>query len=353
MSLPTPTEIRDRNVQQTDFDALGARYASVSKNYLDDRFVAPFVQGLSKNLVKVLGGPGNTLGLKRALQRHFSPQSVAAKLPIINRGTYIRTAAVDSVIRAFITKSGGKCRVVSVGAGLDTRIFRLLQDYPNLEYIETDFEQTTKLKASIIIDDLEMWNAVMGLKSRSEFQDILETEPSNVPSSLEGPRYRLQGLDLREREKVSEFFASLAGGIPTLILAECVFCYLEPSLREFIMETAQKYLQKRVMVLYEPMTLNDEFGRVMVGNLQGRGLVMPGVMPTLELEKERAGRYFGNVFCSDMNEIYEKWIDEDEKKRVSRLELLDEVEEWVLLLKHYALVVAQDGIELNLENRHC
>jgi [phosphatase 2A protein]-leucine-carboxy methyltransferase len=35
--------------------------------------------------------------------------------------------------------------------------------------------------------------------------------------------------------------------------------------------------------------------------------------------------------------IWENWIDEREKERVARVEMLDEVEEWRMLARHYCV----------------
>ena len=41
-----------------------------------------------------------------------------------------------------------------------------------------------------------------------------------------------------------------------------------------------------------------------------------------------------------MDTIYERLIDEDEKRRVAKIELLDEFEEWHMIMRHYCIVCA-------------
>ena len=41
----------------------------------------------------------------------------------------------------------------------------------------------------------------------------------------------------------------------------------------------------------------------------------------------------------DMNAVYAK-LSETERKRIQRLEMLDEMEEWCMILSHYCLVMA-------------
>jgi [phosphatase 2A protein]-leucine-carboxy methyltransferase len=74
--------------------------SAVSLGYLDD----PFVSLLYKP--------------------PFSAGPPSRKPPLINVGTHHRTQAVDTIIEQFLGK-GGK-QVVSVGAGSDTRFWRLM-----------------------------------------------------------------------------------------------------------------------------------------------------------------------------------------------------------------------------------
>lgn len=74
-------------------------------NYLNDAFVSLLYKPPS------LGGPGpNTLS--------------ARKSPLINVGTHHRTYAIDRLVERFLEK-GGK-QIVSLGAGSDTRFWRLM-----------------------------------------------------------------------------------------------------------------------------------------------------------------------------------------------------------------------------------
>ena len=42
-----------------------------------------------------------------------------------------------------------------------------------------------------------------------------------------------------------------------------------------------------------------------------------------------------------MSEIYAKKLDQTEKKRIEKLEIFDEFEEWELLQKHYCLCLGK------------
>jgi len=92
----------DGAIRETDNDAAVARLSAVRKGYLDD----PYVKYL----------------IPRA---HLLPP----RPPLINIGTYIRTTALDSLINQWLHlsgKAGRQCQIVSLGAGSDSRFWRIM-----------------------------------------------------------------------------------------------------------------------------------------------------------------------------------------------------------------------------------
>lgn len=141
----------DAAVRETDNDAAVSRLSAVNAGYLDDPFATFFV--------------------KRA----------QARPPLINVGTFLRTWGIDSLFRQFLESGppGQKKQVVSLGAGTDTRFFRIMtsgtppQGAPRDEsenqrasgqtrvrpsfstadlhkYVEVDFAEATSKKAMAI-----------------------------------------------------------------------------------------------------------------------------------------------------------------------------------------------------------
>ena len=89
---------KDAAIRSTDTDAAQARLSAVNKGYfLDDVFIQHLVQ--------------------RA-------RFVLPRPPLINIGTYVRSSAIDALVNAWIDTSP-KVQIVSLGAGSDTRYFRL------------------------------------------------------------------------------------------------------------------------------------------------------------------------------------------------------------------------------------
>src|ERR1700691_470292 len=91
----------DASIRLTDADAAQARLSAVQKGYLQD----PFVKAL----------------VPRA---HLQPP----RPPLINVGTFVRSTAIDNLVNGWLelAKHAEKsCQIVSLGAGSDTRFWRV------------------------------------------------------------------------------------------------------------------------------------------------------------------------------------------------------------------------------------
>lgn len=91
----------DASIRLTDTDAALARLSAVNKGYLEDRFIKTMVPRAHLQL------PGP---------------------PLINVGTFVRSTAIDHLVHGWLelAKHAGKsCQIVSLGAGSDTRFWRI------------------------------------------------------------------------------------------------------------------------------------------------------------------------------------------------------------------------------------
>jgi [phosphatase 2A protein]-leucine-carboxy methyltransferase len=97
-------DARDKIIRQTDGDASNSRLSAVALGYLNDEYASCFLQGQTPR-----------------------------RYPLINRGTYVRTSAIDRLVDKFLTTtidantpndSGVPlAQIISLGAGSDTRFF--------------------------------------------------------------------------------------------------------------------------------------------------------------------------------------------------------------------------------------
>lgn len=167
-------------------------------------------------------------------------------------------------------------------------------------------------------------------------------------------RYVCHPLDIRQLPSL-ESHTSLRGirtDIPTLIISECCLCYLDTAVATSIIKWFGEKIEEMGIVFYEPIGPDDAFGQMMTENLAARGITMPTLQQykTLDHQKERLAELGfrelaggGGNDAMSIEHIWETWVKEDERQRVDALEGLDEVEEWQMLARHYAVAWGWKG----------
>jgi [phosphatase 2A protein]-leucine-carboxy methyltransferase len=275
-------------------------------------------------------------------------------------GTYVRTTAIDKLVARFLGLTAEsdlawkqkKKQIISLGAGSDTRVFRLLQSdlTPNLVYHEIDFtvNNTAKIKA---IRGTPILQRVLGHRK--------DVTISDAGDALHSPIYHIHPIDLRtlahqsessaNDEPVTRLQETVDTTLPTLILSECCLVYLSPDEAAGVVRYFTKTLfppsgdtsETLGLVLYEPIRPDDAFGRTMVANLATRGIQLQTLHEYASLEAQRRRLrqqgFDAGQAAADVDFLWERWVNEDEKERVAGLEMLDEMEEWKLLAQHYCV----------------
>ncbi|XP_006461279.1 hypothetical protein AGABI2DRAFT_204952 [Agaricus bisporus var. bisporus H97] len=322
-----PRQDPDAPIRQTDNDAAVARLSAVQKHYLDDLFV--------KHLVP---------------RAHLQPN----RPPLINIGTYIRTRGIEDLVDGWLSsakKQGKKCQIVSLGAGSDTRFWRIATGPHKdtlIKYVEVDFGEITSKKSMSIMKNRELREVLGGSNH------IQITEGGTV---LHSRQYHLLAADLR-RDPVDTLQEPLtipsqgsqepilSPQCPTLLLFECVLAYMEVNVSSRLLQWFVDYFSANGggaplgCVIYEMFGLNDPFGRVMLNNLRARSVTLPGAEPFMTLDSlvERLLKTgFHKGWALTLKEIRKSYIEPEELARISRLEMLDETEELELVLAHYAI----------------
>lgn len=89
-------------LQRTAYEACSRKVHCVKKKYFDDPFVTFFVTDLTM-----------------------------VNSPLMNRGTWLRTKAIEHCVLTFAASSPSTpIQIISFGAGVDTLYFRLVKDHP-------------------------------------------------------------------------------------------------------------------------------------------------------------------------------------------------------------------------------
>ncbi|KAK7956275.1 Leucine carboxyl methyltransferase 1 [Apiospora aurea] len=303
----------DTTIQGTDTDASVSRLSAVDMGYLDDPYAQYFVQ--------------NQMG------------PATRRLPIINR-------ALDRLIDAFLSSElgpeAGRKQIVSLGAGTDTRCFRLLSrgNVTGLLYHEVDFPTISSKKRQIVQSTPALRNTIAPdpLQAERDASSSSSWSSTRLPNDCE---YWCHGIDLRDlAQATSPILPGLQSDIPTLLVSECCLCYLQTSQGKDVIKHFTEQMQDLSIIIYEPVKPEDAFGKQMVANLAARRIHMP----TLEIYREPADQEtrlteagFQTSKVMTVEAIWKQWVSPEEKERVDELEGLDEVEEWNLLADHYVV----------------
>ena len=276
-------------------------------------------------------------------------------------------------------------QIISLGAGSDTRFFRLRRSEPELRerlvYHELDFESNTLGRKIDRIRSPGLRKAareICGLDVGSDDVQVLANG-----SSLRSDGYCIHPIDLRTLARSQSPLSDVDITIPTLLISECCLVYLSPHDADAVLAYFASLFPTTTplaIVIYEPIRSHDAFGRTMVSNLTARGIVLQTVEKYKDLLEQRGrlrevglgivrnrkaesdqqegqeakgrggdeegvdakedgkgGRREGGAEAADIDFIWKHWISDDEKERVEKLEWMDEVEEFVLLGRHYCL----------------
>lgn len=244
----------------------------------------------------------------------------------------MRTTGIDRIVDTFLLSTTGQKQIISLGAGSDTRYFRLKQEqHTNFSYHELDFKENNKIKIARLKDP----QCVQTIKTLCSI-DISTSKTTE--DELQSDDYFIHSQDLRDLPKKLDWIDE---NIPTLFISECCLIYLSPEQADRVLSyfTDMTTSAPTAVVIYEPIKPHDPFGQTMIRNLMSRGIQLQTIEKYSDLlsQRERLTSRGLNARAADIEQIWRDWIEQEEKDRIDKLEWMDEVEEFLLLAKHYCI----------------
>ncbi|XP_063679498.1 leucine carboxyl methyltransferase 1-like [Bolinopsis microptera] len=306
----------DEGVRATNNDASHCKRWCVEKRYFRDDYLKYFVH------------------------------STTAKAPEISRGYYVRVQSVRQAMRSFIKQHDSNCQIINIGAGFDTLFWNLTQEGLQPQaFVELDFPQIVMKKIRVI-------------SSKSELNSVISRDEGGcdgtkvTKGSVHSQCYHLLSIDLRDKTAVSKVVeaCSLDPTLPTLVLTECVLCYMPAQSSAHLISWASTTFPNSLFLNYEPCNMSDRFGSIMIENMRSRDCELPGILacPTLtDQEKRFTDLGYSNAKAIDMNQALRQ-LPAGDFQRIARLEFFDEHEILTQLLEHYCLSWATQGHSGNI-----
>jgi O-methyltransferase involved in polyketide biosynthesis len=317
----------DHAIILTADDAILAKQATVDSGYYSD----PFLNAFASSAVG-LSGPS-----PMTRRQHHQP--------IIKRGTHARVSCMDRGINAFLALPHDEIpQVVVLGAGLDTTFYRyftgMLPDMRSsgVKWYEVDHPGVIQSKASTV---LQLTQSTMFPQSttiqptNSGF--LVSTAGTNVTCFMVGRDLRQSGLldQLKDFKKTA----------PTLFVLECVKMYLPTDKSQSLLECLSQQCLQACILLYDPILGRSPFGRVMEDHLCRAGVAtsQSSMIQTRTISQhleQLVGCGFRQAVGCDMWTAYQTVVSSAQRQQANKCEILDEMEEWMMIMSHYCLVVA-------------
>ena len=284
-------------VQSTSNDALKTKISCVLCNYYKDPFILYMEPGMN--------------------HKKF--------LPLINRGTICRVYAINSKLHEILNNfkkkeeiKNSKTNIIILGSGFDTTYFNLMSEgYNNIEVYEYDYKKIIDKKLQYI-------------SKHKQLSEIIKKNNNN---------YHLIDCDITNKKLFSESLGKIKGDENdlTIVICECLLVYIDKSVTIEMLSTINNAFSNVYILEYDLIGPDDPFGKEMIDNLRNRDINLRGFNEVKNIE-DQINRLkeakFEDVNIVDMYYVYFKLLPIEERRRIERLELMDEFEELNLLQKH-------------------
>ena len=211
-----------------------------------------------------------------------------------------------------------KINIIILGSGFDTTYFNLMSEgYKNIDVYEYDYKE--------IIDKK--------LKYISKSKQLLEIINKNKNN------YHLFNCDITNKKLFSESLNNIKTeeNDLTIVICECLLVYIEEKITIEMLSCLSDKFENLYFLEYDLIGPDDPFGKEMIDNLKTRDIYLKGFDDVKNINDQinRLKKLnFEDINIVDMYHVYFKLLPLEERKRIEKLELMDEFEELNLLQRH-------------------
>ena len=119
--------------------------------------------------------------------------------------------------------------------------------------------------------------------------------------------------------------------------------YIEPQHIQALVQFLAKSFPLLAMLDYDMVNPHDPFGKMMLQNFKHRGIPLKGMdfFSSLANIKSHYEQQGFAVEIHSMRDMYYSHLDQEERRRIEKLEFLDEFEEFVLMMQHYFMSLSK------------
>jgi [phosphatase 2A protein]-leucine-carboxy methyltransferase len=283
------------------------------------------------------------------------------------------------------SKNGNSLQVVVLGAGQDTSFFRYItgrlnnsnRETPQLpqtkvRWYEIDHETVLSEKVAAITNAPHVFDATVtanehGWKLQSSKHNSNHEQSTSTNASESSCCYMISHDLRQDPQTLLEHMSrnnDLDRHTPTLFVMECVQMYLPEESSRSLLQALVQFCPDSCLCSYEPMLQSDPFGQVMEKHLSDAEMAQPDSclvrIRTLDQHLKRltssesssSSLLFWQATGCDMWSAYNNVITAEQRRRANQCEFLDEVEEWMLIMRHYCVVVASTQ-QCTIRKRYC
>lgn len=127
------------------------------------------------------------------------------------------------------------------------------------------------------------------------------------------------------------------------MISECVTIYIHAESITKLRRLISGFFSDVAFVDYEMFNGKDPFGKMMVRNFEVKGVPLCSIDrfdSLAQIRGDMLAEGYQRVEIQSMRDIYYTKINQEELKRISKLEWIDEFEEFDLMMGHYFVSIA-------------